>query len=277
MIRHLVAQVRFFQARKDEVQLILSAPARTLPRDLASLVADPAQSLPPSRLYIYHDLGADALLASLRQRDKGLVLIHDHRAPFRQEVEGNDRDYQLAAHYADLCLVDDPRRRAQLLDEYGLPPERVYLMPGVDREGAYRAALSELVEQALADNWPPAAQSETAPVGQEPASSTSAGRAAVQGGLKVAQSQADVMLRDYRVRSRIPLLGGLVAWVRRNLTSHLREPYLDPILERQVVFNRSVVTWMEQIQARLEGLEAEIQRLQDDAERRSKDDRAETR
>ncbi|MBN1888132.1 MAG: FkbM family methyltransferase [Thermoflexales bacterium] len=52
------------------------------------------------------------------------------------------------------------------------------------------------------------------------------------------KSKADVMARGYAVRSRIPLIGGLVAWVRRNMTSHLREPYLDPTLERQVAFNR---------------------------------------
>ncbi len=53
-------------------------------------------------------------------------------------------------------------------------------------------------------------------------------------------SSADVMLRGYTVRSGLPLVGPLVAWVRRNLTSHLREPYLDPTLERQVAFNRRV-------------------------------------
>ena len=50
----------------------------------------------------------------------------------------------------------------------------------------------------------------------------------------------DVALRDYVVRSKAPLVGPLIAWIRRNLTSHLREPYLDPIVERQVEFNRRV-------------------------------------
>lgn len=62
-------------------------------------------------------------------------------------------------------------------------------------------------------------------------------------------SQADVMLRGYVVRSKAPVVGRLIAWVRRNLTSHLREPYLDPTLERQVAFNRAVV----QALARLDG------------------------
>jgi glycosyltransferase involved in cell wall biosynthesis len=55
------------------------------------------------------------------------------------------------------------------------------------------------------------------------------------------EKSADVMQRGYVVRSNAPLVGPLLAWLRRNLTSHLREPYLDPTLERQVAFNREVV------------------------------------
>jgi glycosyltransferase involved in cell wall biosynthesis len=55
----------------------------------------------------------------------------------------------------------------------------------------------------------------------------------------------DVMQRPYVVRSRLPLVGPFIAWVRRNMTSHLREPYLDPTLERQVAFNRLVVDALE--------------------------------
>ncbi len=58
--------------------------------------------------------------------------------------------------------------------------------------------------------------------------------------LRQLAAQADVMTRGYQVRSKAPLLGPLIAWVRRNLTSHLREPYLDPMFERQVAFNRGV-------------------------------------
>jgi glycosyltransferase involved in cell wall biosynthesis len=65
--------------------------------------------------------------------------------------------------------------------------------------------------------------------------------------LKRLYSTADVMLRDYRVRSRLPLIGPVVAWLRRNLTSHLREPYLDPMFERQVTFNREMVRVLERI------------------------------
>jgi glycosyltransferase involved in cell wall biosynthesis len=50
--------------------------------------------------------------------------------------------------------------------------------------------------------------------------------------------ECDVALRGYVVHSSAPLVGPFIAWARRNLTSHLREPYLDRIVERQVQFNR---------------------------------------
>jgi len=66
---------------------------------------------------------------------------------------------------------------------------------------------------------------------------------------------ADVMLRGYTVRSGLPVVGPLIVWVRRNLTSHLREPYLDPTLERQVAFNRRLVETIEMLVARLAAVE----------------------
>jgi len=58
---------------------------------------------------------------------------------------------------------------------------------------------------------------------------------------------ADVMIRGYTVRSRLPVLGPFVSWFRRNVTSHLREPYIDPMFERQVRFNRRVAQTLRQV------------------------------
>jgi hypothetical protein len=52
---------------------------------------------------------------------------------------------------------------------------------------------------------------------------------------------AKVGMPDYAVGSRLPFLGHFVAWARKQLTSHLREPYLDPIIERQEQFNAGMV------------------------------------
>jgi hypothetical protein len=100
--------------------------------------------------------------------------------------------------------------------------------------------------------------------------------------LKWLEKSADVMQRGYVVRSNAPLVGPLLAWLRRNLTSHLREPYLDPTLERQVAFNREVVKTLQIVMARtavdstqqIKQLEAQIAELQQqvDALKRSQPD-----
>lgn len=90
------------------------------------------------------------------------------------------------------------------------------------------------------------------------------------------EESADVVDRDYIVHSNLPIVGSLVAWIRRNLTSHLREPYVDPTFERQVTFNWLVVGWFKraltywttelaeehtQMETRIAELEAEIKQL----------------
>jgi glycosyltransferase involved in cell wall biosynthesis len=50
-----------------------------------------------------------------------------------------------------------------------------------------------------------------------------------------------VAMPDYQVRSGAPLVGNLIASARRQLTSHLREPYLDPIIARQEAFNKLIL------------------------------------
>ena len=94
-------------------------------------------------------------------------------------------------------------------------------------------------------------------------------------------AQSDVAMRDYELRSGVPLLGSLIVWIRRNLTSHLREPYLDPIIERQVSLNLRVAEWIghitrawhdteqqrTELEERVRALEAQVESLA----RRSKD------
>jgi glycosyltransferase involved in cell wall biosynthesis len=70
--------------------------------------------------------------------------------------------------------------------------------------------------------------------------------------IKQLHQAADSVLKPYELRSNVPLLGPLIVWMRRNLTSHLREPYLDPTLRRQERFNWLVVQAMRQINRLLE-------------------------
>ena len=63
---------------------------------------------------------------------------------------------------------------------------------------------------------------------------------------------ADAVIKPYELRSNLPIVGPMIVWVRRNLTSHLREPYLDPTLRRQERFNWLVVQTMRQVNRLLE-------------------------
>lgn len=72
--------------------------------------------------------------------------------------------------------------------------------------------------------------------------------------------RARVLDRAYTVRSDKPLVGPLIAWVRRNITSHLREPYLDPMMDRQEVFNLEVVRVLHQLANQVEEQAANFER-----------------
>ena len=74
----------------------------------------------------------------------------------------------------------------------------------------------------------------------------------LQDEIELLHKAADAVLKPYTVRSGVPVIGGLIVWLRRNLTSHLREPYLDPTLRRQERFNWLVVQTMRQINRLLE-------------------------
>jgi hypothetical protein len=50
-----------------------------------------------------------------------------------------------------------------------------------------------------------------------------------------------VGLPGYHVRSGLPVVGRAVAWLRRQLTAHLKEPYLDPMIASQERFNRELL------------------------------------
>lgn len=55
------------------------------------------------------------------------------------------------------------------------------------------------------------------------------------------------ILFPYQIKSQKPLFGSLIAWVRRNLTSHLKEPYIDQMARRQTSFNILVVRCLREL------------------------------
>lgn len=73
--------------------------------------------------------------------------------------------------------------------------------------------------------------------------------------------QADIALRAYRVRSRLPLVGRLVEWLRINATTHLKEDYLDRIVEQQVNYNRLAAQELTALQRKIARLQAQVEEL----------------
>ncbi len=73
--------------------------------------------------------------------------------------------------------------------------------------------------------------------------------------------QGDIALRDYTVRSRLPLIGRLVERLRIAATLHLKEAYLDRMIEQQVNYNRAAARELETLQAELKRLQAHIDRI----------------
>ena len=160
------------------------------------------------------------------------------------------------APYADLCLVRSEQDRAALVNDHGCEPERIFVV-------AEDGVLPRLVDRAMRDALPPAEveEKDKTMADRVKVAEQTAGLAAR---LAVIERQADIMLRGYRVRSRVPVIGPFIAWVRRNLTSHLREPYLDPILERQVAVNRELVTILRELTDRQADLEKRLARFEEE-------------
>ncbi|MCL7453828.1 MAG: hypothetical protein M8467_12370, partial [Anaerolineae bacterium] len=128
------------------------------------------------------------------------------------------------AAYADLCLVADAATRTRLVEAAACEPERIFVP-------ADETAILELVDRALRDDLPPPSPPKGVRMGAVATPAAAEDTTSLAARLQVLKLQADIMHHDYEVRSRLPVVGPLVAWVRRNLTSHLREPYLDPTLE----------------------------------------------
>jgi glycosyltransferase involved in cell wall biosynthesis len=137
-----------------------------------------------------------------------------------------------------LTVLEDGDRR-QLLVEQGLRWAQTFSLEHYER------GLADIVDQAVLSTLPalpPAEEWHTA--AQIPSASGRQGLLLHALATEV-DAASDVAQRGYVIRSKAPLLGPLIAWVRRNLTSHLREPYLDPIIERQVEVNRRTAEWMQ--------------------------------
>jgi hypothetical protein len=234
-----------------KVHLVGSPPSQ--PSDLARLLqagghlVSHSEAVPPDADVYLFLMGHEAM----KELTHGLVILDLRHEPGLEAA--------VWAPYADLCLVHEAAARSALVGAYGCEPERVFLV--ADDE-----TLPDLLDRALRDTLPPAEveRRETAMTDLPSAPIESPDPiTALAIRLEVLERQTDVMQRDYQVRSRLPLVGSLVAWTRRNLTSHLREPYLDPTLERQVALNRDLVHLLHETVRLYTDLETRLARLEE--------------
>jgi hypothetical protein len=189
-------------------------------------------------------------------------------------------DAEELAEQVVTVLQDDSLR--QTLTERGIARSQEFSLKH------YEAGLTEIVDAAVTYTMPvipaePAVESSARPDTEKELRARQALRRSWDAGdddtlgliLEDLEGQSDIAMRGYVVRSKVPVLGPLITWARRNLTSHLREPYLDPMIERQVAFNHRVTGWIrqavkalgasahrqEELEARMESLEAQVESL----------------
>lgn len=86
------------------------------------------------------------------------------------------------------------------------------------------------------------------------------------------REQSTVGLPDYNIQSDLPVVGNIIAWLRRNATSHIKEPYLDQLIRQQNQFNQQLIEQLNTItehhlreqrrlERRIRQLEADVAQL----------------
>jgi hypothetical protein len=268
-----------------------------------------------SDLYIYHYSGHYALMESIRGIARGTVIFYYHNvippelreSDIERDSPVQDIEGSALVHYADWCITSSPFNKQDLTDRVGYAPDRIYVLPLAvsskqftpgDRDPElvrrhkmdgqrvktfsleqYEAHLAEIVNQAVTYTLPEIpselAAEESEDTQGEPISTTLQDELVLNIITDEIKARSDIAIRGYVVRSRMPLVGPFIAWVRRNLTSHLREPYLDPMIEHQVILNHRVAEWMKratsawttatrrqtELEARVETLETQVEAL----------------
>jgi hypothetical protein len=259
---YLLKLAQSLAQRGARVQLYVPGVSTDLPEDVAPGVIvignEDLRALETSDFLeadacLFYLPGSEPWLPASKQIKPAVIILDCHAAP-------RDEDSRWL-YYADLCIAATPEIRRALVRTHGCAPDRVVMLPLADQQRWDE--LARIVAQAAAGTLDHAEIEEkkegnaSLPVSAA-ASPGPSSPAALKAMLELVRDRADVALRGYVVRSRLPL----VAWLRRNLTSHLREPYLDPIIERQVAFNQDVLTWMEQSLERIDRLDARLSRLE---------------
>jgi hypothetical protein len=299
MGRRVAAQEEFFRRQGDEVVVHLaettsgSAPALGTPA--AQTNRPTAGPLPIADLYIFHCAEPYLLLEELAQLERGVTVLYYHQMAAERATGvglGESPLSRLAA-YADLVVADGQAAAHALAADHGYTAMPVHVVP-VDAQttpAEYDLLWAEAVAAATAwlpnrpypygrlaaldEIHPPAVR--TASASTESAPATDLDSTLLRADLEALLASAATMPRDYVVRSRLPVVGPLLAWLRRNLTSHLREPYIDPTFQRQELFNRQVAKTLDGLVRQQATRLAELEQRLASLERRLPADNEESR
>lgn len=263
---------------------------------LADLISGRDSHFIRSDLYVYHYSKRYPLIESMKGIDRGVVIFYYHHLASSEVGKKPPNRPQPGVSelipYADLIIAEGTLAAAQLTENCACDPDRLRILdnlisqgvpgkPSPDERahlgasplGSYEVAWGKIVAEVK--TWlpeqsyprsrsllaqPVVTQSETG--GRKP--SLTVQEVISVGEPGSLEAAADVMLHDYVVRSKLPLIGPLIDWFRRNLTSHLREPYLDPTLERQVAFNRKLAAALRDLSRSQADLKARLRQLEEE-------------
>ena len=299
--RRVALQAWHFGLRGDEVVIYsatppaaevageMAAPVRVLAGDQAHELGRPAGGA--SDLYVFHGARPYPLMENLLHLERGATVLYfyDEAAEERQgdsTIAGGVSTLGRLAACADLVVTESETAAQTLVEEHGYTAMPVHVLPVNEQTtpGEYAVLWAEAVAAATA--WLPnrpypygrlPALEELHPPDQGQRPSPTAELAApdaidsptLAAELEALATAAKTMQRGYVVRSRLPIVGPLIAWLRRNLTSHLREPYIDPTFQRQESFNRQAAQALETLARRHAATMAALEQRIAELERRA--------
>jgi hypothetical protein len=232
---------------------------------MESLQARLDDFLNTSDVFYYHCFAEHFIFDTMRLPSRGVVVLHLHTLP-----EKNSQKLLDYLDYADILVLETQTLHKTFFQQFQKNFSRpILLAEAHDFQDSLRQTLFARLPKF--HQTQPVSINALATKQTKPTIGLSPSRSGLpQDHLKQLSSRADIILRGYQVRSSLPLVGKALAWLRRNSTSHLREPYLDPILERQVLFNKQMVEMLNELanqhtsntlQLRLSAIELRLEHL----------------
>lgn len=245
-------------------------PIRLMGLGVSTIVSDiePLAELP---------LGACAKIAPGDYQDDSLTAVLEYLADhpdFCHQLGDNGRQF-IAKHHDINQIAQQYVGFIQSVARAGSVPEVLrqdLVRRGLERaqeftNERYQEGLQKNVEVALqyahlAPGPRPGPAQAGHPVDQVASPDHVGSSAIIPSSWPVPQADPDIMVHGDIVPSPRPIIGPLIYLVRRHSTLSLIKPYVDPMLERQVIFNAQVLQAWQRLARRLEDLSGSLQESQ---------------